>query len=226
VVSFTLLVGLGQLKKSNDLIGNRTSDLPACSILPRRCKETTICTLSRMKPQFPCRLACSLFAIFRNWATVRHKTYLTLIHEIGYDGVAKLFLIIDHGQNYKTLIQALVGVSSLATTAISTTTTTYPSNHLVLGTSFHELNGRSVKLLNSCSRTHYSKLQTVNFVALFCNEQILVYCHVHGCDYRRRFGLVFGFIAHLYNSLLHFTNHYCTKNGVLSRLLSQLVVSW
>jgi hypothetical protein len=30
------LEGLGQLKKSNDLIENRTSDLPACSIvLPR-----------------------------------------------------------------------------------------------------------------------------------------------------------------------------------------------
>jgi hypothetical protein len=29
------LEGLGQLKKSNDLIGNRTSDLPACSIVPQ-----------------------------------------------------------------------------------------------------------------------------------------------------------------------------------------------
>jgi hypothetical protein len=26
---------LGQLKKSNDLIGNRTRDLPACSIVPQ-----------------------------------------------------------------------------------------------------------------------------------------------------------------------------------------------
>jgi hypothetical protein len=29
------LEGLGQLKKSNDLIGNRTRDLPACSIVPQ-----------------------------------------------------------------------------------------------------------------------------------------------------------------------------------------------
>jgi hypothetical protein len=29
------LKGLGQLKKSNDLIGNRTRDLPACSIVPQ-----------------------------------------------------------------------------------------------------------------------------------------------------------------------------------------------
>jgi hypothetical protein len=29
------LEGLGKLKKSNDLIGNRTRDLPACSILPQ-----------------------------------------------------------------------------------------------------------------------------------------------------------------------------------------------
>jgi hypothetical protein len=30
-----LLEGLGQLKKSSDLIGNRTDDLPACSIVPQ-----------------------------------------------------------------------------------------------------------------------------------------------------------------------------------------------
>jgi hypothetical protein len=29
------LEGLGKLKKSNDLLGIRTSDLPACSILPQ-----------------------------------------------------------------------------------------------------------------------------------------------------------------------------------------------
>jgi hypothetical protein len=29
------LEGLGQLRKSNDLIGNRTHDLPACSIVPQ-----------------------------------------------------------------------------------------------------------------------------------------------------------------------------------------------
>jgi hypothetical protein len=29
------LEGLGQLKKSNDLIGNRTRDLPTCSIVPQ-----------------------------------------------------------------------------------------------------------------------------------------------------------------------------------------------
>jgi hypothetical protein len=29
------LEGLGQLKKSNDLIGNRTRNLPACSIVPQ-----------------------------------------------------------------------------------------------------------------------------------------------------------------------------------------------
>jgi hypothetical protein len=29
------LEGLGRLKKSNDLIGNRTLDLPACSIVPQ-----------------------------------------------------------------------------------------------------------------------------------------------------------------------------------------------
>jgi hypothetical protein len=29
------LEGLGQLKKSNDLIGDRTLDLPACSIVPQ-----------------------------------------------------------------------------------------------------------------------------------------------------------------------------------------------
>jgi hypothetical protein len=38
------LEGLGQLKKFNDLIGNRTRDLPACSIVPR----TT--TLTRVHP--------------------------------------------------------------------------------------------------------------------------------------------------------------------------------
>jgi hypothetical protein len=27
--------GLGKLKKSNDLIGNRTRDLPACSVVPQ-----------------------------------------------------------------------------------------------------------------------------------------------------------------------------------------------
>jgi hypothetical protein len=30
-----LLEGLGQLKKSNDLIGDRIRDLPACSIVPQ-----------------------------------------------------------------------------------------------------------------------------------------------------------------------------------------------
>jgi hypothetical protein len=30
------LEGLGQLKNSNDLIGNRTRELPACSIVPQR----------------------------------------------------------------------------------------------------------------------------------------------------------------------------------------------
>jgi hypothetical protein len=30
------LEGLGQLKISNDLIGNRTRDLPACSIVPQQ----------------------------------------------------------------------------------------------------------------------------------------------------------------------------------------------
>jgi hypothetical protein len=34
------LEGLGQLKKSNDLIGNRTRDLLACSKLPQ---PTTLC---------------------------------------------------------------------------------------------------------------------------------------------------------------------------------------
>jgi hypothetical protein len=29
------LEGLGQLKKSNDLIGNRTRDFPACRIVPQ-----------------------------------------------------------------------------------------------------------------------------------------------------------------------------------------------
>jgi hypothetical protein len=29
------LEGLGKLKKSNDLIGNRNRDLPACSIVPQ-----------------------------------------------------------------------------------------------------------------------------------------------------------------------------------------------
>jgi hypothetical protein len=29
------LVGLGQLKKSSDLIENKTGDLPACSIVPQ-----------------------------------------------------------------------------------------------------------------------------------------------------------------------------------------------
>jgi hypothetical protein len=29
------LEGLGKLKKFNDLIGNRTCDLPACSIMPQ-----------------------------------------------------------------------------------------------------------------------------------------------------------------------------------------------
>jgi hypothetical protein len=32
------LEGLGQLKKSNDLIGNLTRDLPACSIVPEPTK--------------------------------------------------------------------------------------------------------------------------------------------------------------------------------------------
>jgi hypothetical protein len=30
------LEGLGQLKKFNDLIENRTRDLPACSVVPQR----------------------------------------------------------------------------------------------------------------------------------------------------------------------------------------------
>jgi hypothetical protein len=33
------LEGLGQLKKSNYLIGNRTCDLPACSIVPQRLNQ-------------------------------------------------------------------------------------------------------------------------------------------------------------------------------------------
>jgi hypothetical protein len=39
-------------------------------------------------------------------------------------------------------------------------------------------------------------------------------------DYRRGFGLVIGFIDHLYNLLLHFTNHYRTQTSVLSLLVS------
>jgi hypothetical protein len=31
-----LLEGLGKLKNPNDLIGNRTRDLPACSIVPQQ----------------------------------------------------------------------------------------------------------------------------------------------------------------------------------------------
>jgi hypothetical protein len=33
--AIVLLEGLGKLKKSNDLIGNRTRDFPACSIVPQ-----------------------------------------------------------------------------------------------------------------------------------------------------------------------------------------------
>jgi hypothetical protein len=38
------LEGLGKLKKSNDLIGDRTHDLPACSIVPQ------LTTLPRAPP--------------------------------------------------------------------------------------------------------------------------------------------------------------------------------
>jgi hypothetical protein len=48
----------------------------------------------------------------------------------------------------------------------------------------------------------------------------LSYCHAY------EFGLVIGFIAHLYNSLLHFTNNYRTQTSVLCLLQSPLVVSW
>jgi hypothetical protein len=34
-MGIVLLEGSGQLKKSNDLIGNRTHDLPPCSIVPQ-----------------------------------------------------------------------------------------------------------------------------------------------------------------------------------------------
>jgi hypothetical protein len=38
------------------------------------------------------------------------------------------------------------------------------------------------------------------------------------------FGLVVEFIAHLYNSLLHFTNQYHTNTSVLSLLYAPLAV--
>jgi hypothetical protein len=44
------LEGLGQLKKSNDLIGYRTRDLPACSIVPQ---PTTL-----PRAAFSCEFAC------------------------------------------------------------------------------------------------------------------------------------------------------------------------
>jgi hypothetical protein len=39
-------------------------------------------------------------------------------------------------------------------------------------------------------------------------------------------GLVIGFITHLYNALLHFTNHCHTQTSVLSPFQSPLVVAW
>jgi hypothetical protein len=45
-----LLEGLGQLKKSSDLIGNRTRDLPACSMVPQPT------TLPRTPQDIPSRI--------------------------------------------------------------------------------------------------------------------------------------------------------------------------
>jgi hypothetical protein len=39
-------------------------------------------------------------------------------------------------------------------------------------------------------------------------------------------GLVIGFIAHLYNLLLHFTNQFRTQTSVLSVLQSSLAIYW
>jgi hypothetical protein len=40
-----LLEGLGQLKKSDDLIRNRTRDLPACSIVPQPTQQTALAVM-------------------------------------------------------------------------------------------------------------------------------------------------------------------------------------
>jgi hypothetical protein len=54
------LEGLGQLKKSNDLIGYRTRDLQACSIVPQPTTLPRAPPTVRLKIIFGDLLACSL----------------------------------------------------------------------------------------------------------------------------------------------------------------------
>jgi hypothetical protein len=45
------LEGLGKFKKSNELVGNRTRDLPACSRVPQLSRSLNLGAISKTKDQ-------------------------------------------------------------------------------------------------------------------------------------------------------------------------------
>jgi hypothetical protein len=51
------LEDLGQLKQFNNLIGNRTRDFPACSIVPQQTKQS-IYIVYILHPTFELRVSC------------------------------------------------------------------------------------------------------------------------------------------------------------------------
>jgi hypothetical protein len=65
--------GLGKLKKSNDLIGNRTCNLPACSIVPQ---PTML--LRPTSGESECRKS---HGKFQNATTLKKISYLSFTHQ-------------------------------------------------------------------------------------------------------------------------------------------------
>jgi hypothetical protein len=66
------LEGLGQLKKSNDLIGTWTRDLPACNIVPQRKDSIATNTVSSFLIPFQ-------YTLTRNWGRMCAKISLPIL---------------------------------------------------------------------------------------------------------------------------------------------------